>query len=194
MTSACLFEKRNSHKLQEKKGINIFYEEYILPQALTQVLKLNKYNGIFYPSTKIFNTLEEDLFNINNFNMAYFPVYNSQRHYDVELFKSLDISVPTNFSEEIFRNIKENFDFNFLNNLVKKVKNDLLQNLSKNIKKIKDLSELNSMGIIKFNYIDKIYEDYCNFKSKYDKDDKILSFESLIIYNFLLKNLLDLSE
>ena len=126
--------------------------------------------------------------------MAYFPVYNSQRHYDVELFKSLDISVPTNFSEEIFRNIKENFDFNFLNNLVKKVKNDLLQNLSKNIKKIKDLSELNSMGIIKFNYIDKIYEDYCNFKSKYDKDDKILSFESLIIYNFLLKNLLDLSE
>lgn len=50
------------------------------------------------------------------------------------------------------------------------------------------------MGIIKFNYIDKIYEDYCNFKSKYDKDDKILSFESLIIYNFLLKNLLDLSE
>ena len=182
LTSACLFEKRNSHKLQEKKGINIFYEEYILPQALTQVLKLNKYNGIFYPSTKIFNTLEEDLFNINNFNMAYFPIYNSQRHYDAELFKSLDISVPINFSEEIFRNIRENFDFNFLNNLFKKVKNDLLQNLSKNIKKIKDLSELNSMGIVKFNYLDKIYEDYCNFKSKYDEDDKILSFESLIIY------------
>lgn len=179
---------------KKKKGINIFYEEYILPQALTQVLKLNKYNGIFYPSTKIFNTLEEDLFNINNFNLAYFPNYNNQRHYDVKLFNSLDISVPINFSEEIFRNISENFDFNSLNNLFKKITNDLLENLSKNIKKIKDLSELNSMGIVKFKYLDKIYEDYCNFKSKYDEDNKILSFESLIIYNFLLKNLLDLSK
>ena len=125
-------------------------------------MKLNKYNGIFYPSTKIFNTLEEDLFNINNFNLAYFPNYNSQRHYDVKLFNSLDISVPINFSEEIFRNISENFDFNSLNNL--------------------------------FKNLDKIYEDYCNFKSKYDEDNKILSFESLIIYNFLLKNLLDLSK
>ena len=192
LSSVCLFEKRFPHKLMEKKGINIFYEEYVLPQALTQVLKLNKYHGVFYPSTRIKNTLKDDLFDINNFNLAYFPEYKKKRHYDIDLFNNLNISVPINFSKEILTNIFDVPDIYSLGELFKRA--------------IANAKNSGNTLIIKLSNLLSIYENlfdkYYLFLSeiadvKYSENDKVkykenLIFEILIIYNFLEKSLLDL--
>ena len=192
LSSVCLFEKRFPHKLMEKKGINIFYEEYVLPQALTQVLKLNKYHGGFYPSTRIKNTLKDDLFDINNFNLAYFPEYKKKRHYDIDLFNNLNISVPINFSKEILTNIFDVPDIYSLGELFKRA--------------IANAKNSDNTLIIKLSNLLSIYENlfdkYYLFLSeiddvKYSENDKVkykenLIFEILIIYNFLEKSLLDL--
>ncbi len=192
LSSVCLFEKRFPHKLMEKKGINIFYEEYVLPQALTQVLKLNKYHGVFYPSTRIKNTLKDDLFDINNFNLAYFPEYKKKRHYDIDLFNNLNISVPINFSKEILTNIFDVPDIYSLGELFKRA--------------IANAKNSDNTLIIKLSNLLSIYENlfdkYYLFLSeiddvKYSENDKVkykenLIFEILIIYNFLEKSLLDL--
>ena len=176
----------------EKKGINIFYEEYVLPQALTQVLKLNKYHGVFYPSTRIKNTLKDDLFDINNFNLAYFPEYKKKRHYDIDLFNNLNISVPINFSKEILTNIFDVPDIYSLGELFKRA--------------IANAKNSDNTLIIKLSNLLSIYENlfdkYYLFLSeiddvKYSENDKVkykenLIFEILIIYNFLEKSLLDL--
>ena len=192
LSSVCLFEKRFPHKLMEKKGINIFYEEYVLPQALTQVLKLHKYHGVFYPSTRIKNTLKDDLFDINNFNLAYFPEYKKKRHYDIDLFNNLNISVPINFSKEILTNIFDVPDIYSLGELFKRA--------------IANAKNSDNTLIIKLSNLLSIYENlfdkYYLFLSeiddvKYSENDKVkykenLIFEILIIYNFLEKSLLDL--
>ena len=192
LSSVCLFEKRFPHKLMEKKGINIFYEEYVLPQALTHVLKLNKYHGVFYPSTRIKNTLKDDLFDINNFNLAYFPEYKKKRHYDIDLFNNLNISVPINFSKEILTNIFDVPDIYSLGELFKRA--------------IANAKNSDNTLIIKLSNLLSIYENlfdkYYLFLSeiddvKYSENDKVkykenLIFEILIIYNFLEKSLLDL--
>lgn len=192
LSSVCLFEKRFPHKSMEKKGINIFYEEYVLPQALTQVLKLNKYHGVFYPSTRIKNTLKDDLFDINNFNLAYFPEYKKKRHYDIDLFNNLNISVPINFSKEILTNI---FDIPDIYSLGELFKRAIVNPKNSDNTLIIKLSNLLS---IYENLLDKYYLYLSEFDDvKCSENDKVkykenLIFEILIIYNFLEKSLLDL--
>ncbi len=97
LSSFCLFEKRVQHKKQEEEGKSIFFEEYVIPQIFTQILKVNDFYGIFYPSTRINEFTQSSLYDENNFNLVYFPTYNSERHYDYNLFKNLDISTPINY-------------------------------------------------------------------------------------------------
>ena len=192
LSSVCLFEKRFPHKLMEKKGINIFYEEYVLPQALTQVLKLNKYHGVFYPSTRIKNTLKDDLFDINNFNLAYFPEYKKKRHYDIDLFNNLNISVPINFSKEILTNIFDVPDIYSLGELFRRAKANVKNSDNALIIRLLNLLSIYENLVDKYNLFSSEIDDV-----KYSENDKVkykenLIFEILIIYNFLEKSLLDL--
>ena len=182
LSSICLFEKRVSHKRQEKSGMNIFYQEYIIPQALTQVLKIEEYDGIFYPSTRIEIEKDSELLDINGFNIAYFPEYKADRHYDDTLFTNLDISVPLNFSESekfIFANED---DFQALDEIFKKIGSKI------NI-------DNNNIGD-KFLNLHRIYLKHNNYKKDDQNENKecFKKFEKTIIYNFLLKNLLDLEN
>lgn len=192
LSSVCLFEKRFPHKLMEKKGINIFYEEYVLPQALTQVLKLNKYHGVFYPSTRIKNTLKDDLFDMNNFNLAYFPEYKKKRHYDIDLFKNLNISVPISFSKEILTNIFDVPDIYSLGELFRRAKANVKNSDNALIIRLLNLLSIYENLVDKYNLFSSEIDDV-----KYSENNKVkykenLIFEILIIYNFLEKSLLDL--
>lgn len=95
LASICSFSKRLQYSELEKNGMSIFHEEYVIPQALTQVLRKNDFDGIYYPSTRINYSDKNGLFNQKFFNLAFFPKYRD-RHYDYILFDSLDISTPLN--------------------------------------------------------------------------------------------------
>lgn len=178
VASVCLFEKRISHKNQEDNGINIFYEEYIIPQALTQVLKKNSYDGILYPSTRIKETENNGLFNINNFNLVYFPKYNDKRHYDSDLFETLDISIPITPLELNNIDIRMDNEFNSLEEIFSKIMvKDLIGEEDSKQKKLHNM-----------------YTIYKNYREKKSKTDEIYKIEEFFVYNFLLKNLLDIQE
>ena len=180
IASVCLFEKRVSHKNQEDNGINIFYEEYIIPQAPTQVLKKNKYNGILYPSTRIKETENSGLFNISNFNLVYFPKYNDKKHYDSMLFESLDISVPITPFELKNNDIISDDEFNSLKEIISKIM-------------LKDLI-LRKDFRCKLYKLYNMYKIYKKYKEKNFKAGEIYIIEKFFVYNFLLKNLLDIEE
>ena len=177
LASVCLFEKRVSHKNQEDNGINIFYEEYIIPQALTQVLKKNKYDGILYPSTRIKETEDSGLLNIDNFNLVYFPKYNDKRHYDSDLFLSLDISIPvTPFELDNNDNISDN-EFNSLEEIFLEIVNSLKKEEYPKHRKLYNM-----------------YIIHKNYKEKHTQVEEKYGIERVLVYNFLLKNLLDIQE
>ena len=180
IASVCLFEKRVSHKNQEDNGINIFDEEYIIPQAPTQVLKKNKYNGILYPSTRIKETENSGLFNISNFNLVYFPKYNDKKHYDSMLFESLDISVPITPFELKNNDIISDDEFNSLKEIISKIM-------------LKDLI-LRKDFRCKLYKLYNMYKIYKKYKEKNFKAGEIYIIEKFFVYNFLLKNLLDIEE
>ena len=177
LASVCLFEKRVSHKNQEDNGINIFYEEYIIPQALTQVLKKNKYDGILYPSTRIKETEDNGLLNIDNFNLVYFPKYNDKKHYDSDLFLSLDISIPvTPFELDNNDNISDN-EFNSLEEIFLEIVNSLKKEEYPKHRKLYNM-----------------YIIHKNYKEKHTQVEEKYGIERVLVYNFLLKNLLDIQE
>lgn len=176
LASVCLFKKRVSHKNQEDNGINIFYEEYIIPQALTQVLKKNKYDGILYPSTRINETEDNGLLSMDNFNLVYFPKYDDKRHYDSDLFLNLDISTPITIVE---LEDNDNISIDEFNSLIK-IFGEIL---SKNKESYKNE---------KFFHMYTIYTNYEH--KEIPIKEKEYKIEKILVYNFLLKNLLDIQE
>lgn len=178
LASICCFEKRIQHKKQEQLGKNVFYEEYVIPQALTQVLKLHNYDGVYYPSTRV-NVLEKGLFRDETFNLAYFPKY-QKRHYDDELYKTLDITVPISY-ENIKDILKEEIDF---------------RELFFNIR----ASELSDEEQFKFYQLLEIYVKKLRKESE-NKEKKLENFKEksyrmneMLFNNFLLKNILQISS
>ena len=171
-----MFKKRVSHKNQEDNGINIFYEEYIIPQALTQVLKKNKYDGILYPSTRINETEDNGLLSMDNFNLVYFPKYDDKRHYDSDLFLNLDISTPITIVE---LEDNDNISIDEFNSLIK-IFGEIL---SKNKESYKNE---------KFFHMYTIYTNY--ERKEIPIKEKEYKIEKILVYNFLLKNLLDIQE
>lgn len=92
LSSVCSFQKK-----QELKGFN-FCEEYVLPQLLAQVLKIENYDGITYYSTKYYDDISNnDKTEVNiafKENMAIFTNLDVEHVYDRKLYKKLFISVP----------------------------------------------------------------------------------------------------
>ncbi|MGB6128602.1 MAG: hypothetical protein WBG30_07625, partial [Psychrilyobacter sp.] len=102
--SICSFEKRNEHEKSKKSK---FYEEYVFPQILTQVLRRKKnIDGLLYYSTKLNKVSSENNFFKTKFkeNIVLFSRHNKDRHYDKELYDSLKISKPVNISNIIEQN------------------------------------------------------------------------------------------
>lgn len=178
LASICCFEKRIQHKKQEQLGRNIFYEEYVIPQALTQVLKLHNYDGVYYPSTRV-NVLEKGLFRDETFNLAYFPKYR-ERHYDDELYANLDITVPISY-ENIQDIIKEKIDFK-----------ELLFNIK--------ASELSTENQFKFFqlldiFVKKLMREEENKEKKLENfNKKSYLMNEMLFNNFLLKSILQISS
>lgn len=75
--------------------LNTFYEEYILPQLLTEAIRLHKYDGIIYPSTKYSNKMVSSttgwLSGAFKTNLAMFSHYNANDQYDRVLIQNFII-------------------------------------------------------------------------------------------------------
>lgn len=90
-----------SFKVNQETVRGTFYEEYVLPQLLAQVIKHKGMDGIAYSSTKYAfinaNVSRESLFFPND-NLALFTRYNYDKDnladYDELLYEKLKISVP----------------------------------------------------------------------------------------------------
>jgi len=84
-------------KFQSARGktLNSFYEEYILPQLLTEAIRLHKYDGIIYPSTKYSNKQVTSstgwLSGAFKTNLAMFSHYNPNDQYDQVLIQNFVI-------------------------------------------------------------------------------------------------------
>lgn len=94
LSSVNSFEKKG--KINEEKHV-MFYEEYILPQILTQVLVNSKYNfkGILYSSTKLRNIENDKTYKTDyKNNVVIFTEYFEKKHYDYKLYRKFDISNP----------------------------------------------------------------------------------------------------
>lgn len=101
--SVCSFEK-TAYFDNKNNSKNKFYEEYILPQILTQVLIKNKLKGVMYSSTKL-ASVESETNNVSyKNNIALFTDYNPTRHYDVKLYQIFNISHPIKISENLLNN------------------------------------------------------------------------------------------
>jgi hypothetical protein len=79
------------------KGINSFCEEYVIPQILTEAIRLHKYDGIIYPSTKF---ADHKIFSNAGWitgeiatNLVMFTKYYSKSDYDDALIKNFKIIV-----------------------------------------------------------------------------------------------------
>lgn len=163
LVSVCSFSKRMQYSELEKLGMSIFYEEYVIPQALTQVLRKNDFNGIYYPSTRINSPDKNGLFSQRFFNLAFFPEYRD-RHYDYKLFEELDISTPLSVNS-----IGYSGDYS-LDKLILQIKISKLE-LSQQIKFLRVLSI------------------YSNLKESIKSENII---EKTLFYNFIYRTLLNL--
>ncbi len=181
LSSLCRFEKRVQHRLKSKDS-NVFFEEYILPQTLTQAYKSMGEQGILFPSTRIKETLKyKEKKKIKHCNLVLFTKYNDERHYDRELYERLVISNPISIN-----NIK-NFSLEKSHcTLIEKEINNLIKestNFSEN-EKIKIINNLNEFkNRLTSNITSKNY-----FPSLFEK------IENFLFYNFLVKECFEVLE
>ena len=91
ISQLCTFPKRY--------GSDKFYEEYVIPQLFTEALKLHKYDGIIFPSTK-FEAQNVQLtappYNLGyKENLVMFTKYSSNNEHDQMLLSNFHISIKT---------------------------------------------------------------------------------------------------
>jgi hypothetical protein len=87
LSQVCTFPRK--HYLDNQH----FVEEYVVPQLLTEAVRLHKYDGILYPSTRFINK-KLDLGNgwrnmLFKTNIAMFTTYSSRFLYDKDLLKNV---------------------------------------------------------------------------------------------------------
>jgi len=86
------FKSASSASFPDGKLLNNFYEEYILPQLLTEAIRLHKYDGIIYPSTKFHNKKIASttgwISGAFNTNLAMFSHYSVHGLYDDPLIQN----------------------------------------------------------------------------------------------------------
>lgn len=178
LASVCSFEK-TSYKINvsgEEK--NKFYEEYILPQILTQVLIRKGYKGVMYSSTKL-NKKVTNIF--SKINVTLFTKYNPNHHYDKELYENFNISHPIAILEEI-----ENENINIKN----------LEKLADDIEKLNPENKSSEIVLDFKNNRGKIKIDKNEYLSHpFGKTELFLIYSYLIIEkNKFLKKKLNIVE
>ena len=184
LSSVCCFEKRVHHKIKSK-NMNVFFEEYIIPQTVTQVYKSLNKQGITFSSTRIKenidNVFENDL---HRTNLVIFTNYNAERHYDRKLYEKLVISNPIT---------KKNIEnFKLKNSHCLMIENEILHLLIDSIrgKKFADNnSQKTIVALIK-------YKEMLLIDEETETDNKNLSkkIQNFLIYNFLIKETIELRE
>ncbi len=116
LSNLCTFRKNSND--------NHFHEEYVIPQLLTEAVRLHKYDGILFPSTRFHDKKIgfTGLWHTNFYksNLAMFTEFNDSELYDTELACNFFINTITkeelkiNF-EEVLQGIdhlsKETIDF-----------------------------------------------------------------------------------
>lgn len=76
-----------------------FHEEYVIPQLLTEAIRLHKYDGILFPSTQYtganisFNGTRHS--NFYKSNLAMFTNYSHSMTYDQELMDNFEVTIIT---------------------------------------------------------------------------------------------------
>ena len=92
LCQVCTFVTDKFFSSDGKKLLNNFYEEYIIPQLLTEAIRLHKYDGIIYPSTKYNDKRVSSntgwLSGAFKTNLAMFSHYNPVSHYDQVLISN----------------------------------------------------------------------------------------------------------
>lgn len=180
LLNTCLFEKRLQHIKLERKGFNVFYEEYVLPQALTQVLKIRKFDGIFYPSTRINEYNENYIADEINFNLVLFPKYQENRHYDNELFENTEISSPLCYDDLKFHDSPKKTDYELLR--------DILLNMY-----FKTDESNENYSITYFFRIFEMLNNHNKLIEKYSlNNENIIKIENILRYNFIQKEIIKL--
>lgn len=220
LSSMCCFEKRVQQKLKAE-NINIFFEEYVIPQTLTQVYKSLGKKGLLFPSTRIKENKEVDLINnLYRANLVIFTAYNPKRHYDRELYESLIISNPisikniekfditkehllplseeiVNITHKIYKMVDEIEDSLILikqsNNLFT-FQRKLLYFLCMKKNRNKDLERIRRIIFSKseIEKIEKIIER--REKENLKEITNSEKIESFLIYNFLVKECFEILE
>jgi len=82
-----------------------FHEEYVIPQLLTEAIRLHKYDGILFPSTQFAgkNVVFQGTSHINLYrsNLAMFTEYSQIDNYDESLIKNFEIEIisPDNIKD-----------------------------------------------------------------------------------------------
>lgn len=141
LSSVCSFEK-TTYKINSSSTFkNNFYEEYVLPQILTQVLIRKNFKGIMYFSTKLIKKRVDEL---SKTNVTLFTEYNEEHHYDRKLYNNFLISHPIQILKEIEN---ENINLNNLTSLVNDIEkldstskvSQIVLNFKNNNIKIKDV-------------------------------------------------------
>lgn len=95
LNSCCSFRRRN-----DSEG-NVFSEEYVLPQLITQVLCSLKYDGIIFESTRMDEVdIYTERYKINyKLNIALFTHYSRNDIFDRSLIEKFIISAPLRITD-----------------------------------------------------------------------------------------------
>jgi hypothetical protein len=93
------FVLRNLCTFKSTKDNAVFHEEYVIPQILTEAVRLHKYDGILFPSTQF---MGKDVhftgnahMNLYQSNLALFTEYSYNDPYDQKLIKNFAIEIIT---------------------------------------------------------------------------------------------------
>ncbi|ERT68329.1 hypothetical protein HMPREF0202_01718 [Cetobacterium somerae ATCC BAA-474] len=197
LASFCGFEKR---KLYENQKNIKFYEEYIFPQILTQMLKNKKKQGIMYTSTRM-KEIESSKIIESNYrnNIVLFTEYSKENVIDEILFKKFTISNPLRIDQideiklettNVIVTIKEEV-YNY---------KDLAKgfNVLRTIEKIENEKEvyLKFRGYSEINKLEKSKQPQKNnenFKDEKEvKEEKEEKLQTGLIYSFLKYIILEL--
>lgn len=107
IVSACSFIRRLDSEGQ------VFSEEYVLPQLLSEVARKENFDGILFSSTRINKSdcYSNEAYHVNKYkeNLALFTELNSNDH-DIILMEKFDISLPKTINQRrniSYQNIKD---------------------------------------------------------------------------------------
>jgi len=112
LSQVCTFVTDKFHS-SDGKVLNSFYEEYIVPQLLTEAIRLHKYDGIIYPSTKFSQKQVSSttgwLSGAFKTNLAMFSHFAPNEQYDKVLIKNFVIDAEQK-KEVPLNNLKDNIE------------------------------------------------------------------------------------